>query len=1426
MKKRIIKKCIGLLLSVSIISSNIFVYNIMANDNNENIQRMEQETTVSIIENKGWHESAYVKWNPFKNADSYNVYCKAVGTDNFVKIDDSLIREYENYFIADALGLAAGNYTLKVVPVANGKEIESSASETEELSVDNYVREGFAFSSNSPYGYTTGAYNKDGTIKENADIVYITNSNKDNVTINEDTSLGVGLTEILSKREKSKSEKPLAIRFLGKVEMPKGTINFMAAIQNTKNVTIEGVGDDAVIHGYGFTTKRACNLEFRNFAIMWYGGGGDGDSISLDTENKNVWIHNIDFFYGFGKDADQAKGDGSIDLKAKSDYVTVSYCHFWDSGKALVLGGPWEVSNYTKPEAKIFATYHHNWFDHSDSRHPRCVSGSAHVYNNYYDGVAKYGPGAAVHSSVFVENNYFRNCPRPMLIATQGSDVYDSTTGKYTTKGTLSGQDGGMIKEYGNVIIGSKRFYTYQTTPDTGHFDAYTAENREEKVPENVSALKGGSVYNNFDTDKSVIYDYNVQTAEEAKDTVVKEAGRRNGGDFKYAFDNAVQDTNSAVIPELQNAVKNYESKLISVQGISKVPEEEETESTTANKPNESETTVSKTLFGDSDNNGDINVNDAASLLEKVLNANHHLPIEKVEDYEKYLDVDMNGILSATDASIILQKALNNDFIMPVEANTEKNTNTGAEESTEKNTNTGAEESTEKNTFEENTENTTETPAVLTDEWNADKEIPNWLDITGCIIGGASNSHTVFRDTDSSITSQKSRYTVPKSSIITINLSSASVVKMYIAGNNNGDGKGNATAELDGANIGTYSMPGRQTSAAEPFVITTEKGGILKITNSYEGLLYKITISGDSKVPAEPVIKEKYDVTLKITNTTDKAANLTVGENTFDVLANNITEKVIKLETGKYSIAVTGTKLKTNPSLISISGQQIVEITVEEISENVIVSDENGGYIGGYETISNAIAAESTVNGSIISVKPGYYKETFDVTKSITLQKAEDEDGEVVIYSPGGPYGGSMDGIVQVSSSNVTFKNLTLLNNTQSSYKEISAASTAGNTAAALVANGDNGVYDNCKFISVQDTLVTRGWSKGKPLLKQKYNNCTFYGATDFICGSGDIAFNNCEFKFFTGSLKEKIDAYIFAPDTDAKWVVNGGSITKDENSIAQNLFYARAWEAHSSDTQTLDIFGAENNLQMATSKGLMGFGSSTGGGKPHHNIHEFKFNVYEGNDKNSPLIATSDILGIDIFEVNENSPVIEFKNNSSANLIIGDFGKGLSNKFIQNILPDIVEIGFVSEINANTESISDTNTIKITSIYKKFTTDENFKYSLSSLPDETNGSFFGSGVLNGIDGEKIVKLVPYVKYDPITDSKKEGSGVDESGNAIPVDKDYIYKFGKPVEVTLKGSGEAKNNANVKDKFKILENGVFGESLPNGIGENNYLNMF
>ncbi|WP_342350208.1 hypothetical protein [Clostridium neonatale] len=171
--------------------------------------------------------------------------------------------------------------------------------------------------------------------------------------------------------------------------------------------------------------RGARNVEVRNLGIMLF----PDDGISLDTDNENIWIHNNDIFYGTaGSDADQAKGDGSVDVKGKSTNVTVSYNHFWDSGKSSLCG--------MSDTDEFFVTYHHNWFDHSDSRHPRIRVGTIHIYNNYFDGNSKYGVGVTKGASAFVEANAFRNCKYPMLSSLQGSDIAGSSTG------TFSGESG------------------------------------------------------------------------------------------------------------------------------------------------------------------------------------------------------------------------------------------------------------------------------------------------------------------------------------------------------------------------------------------------------------------------------------------------------------------------------------------------------------------------------------------------------------------------------------------------------------------------------------------------------------------------------------------------------------------------------------------------------------------------------------------------------------------------------------------------------------------------------------------------------------------------------------------------------------------------------------------------------------------------
>jgi pectate lyase len=353
-------------------------------------------------------------------------------------------------------------------------------------------------------------------------------------------------------------------------------LNGDLVIENKKNVnsyiTFEGVGEDAVADGWGIRVKSATNIEIRNIGTMNC-NSSEGDNIGLQQDNDYIWVHNVDFFYGnAGSAADQIKGDGALDCK-KSTYVTLSYNHFWDSGKSNLLG----LSEGTT--AGLYITYHHNWYDHSDSRHPRVRYYSAHVYNNYYDGNAKYGVGSTMGSSVFVENNYFRHCKYPMLTSMQGSDIFNPSLGAndINNYATFSKEDGGTIKAFNNYISQATRFVPYGDTDpaynisgvisSTIDFDAYVATTRNENVGSSVISSFGNNTYNNFDTNPAIMYSYTPDTSEIAKDNVMLYSGRIKGGDFKWTFNDLVDDISSDVNTPLKTALTNYITDLVYVQG-------------------------------------------------------------------------------------------------------------------------------------------------------------------------------------------------------------------------------------------------------------------------------------------------------------------------------------------------------------------------------------------------------------------------------------------------------------------------------------------------------------------------------------------------------------------------------------------------------------------------------------------------------------------------------------------------------------------------------------------------------------------------------------------------------------------------------------------------------------------------------------------
>ena len=514
--------------------------------------------SVDIFEANGWLESAYLKWHTTGTVDSYNVYYSGGGITN-KKIDTSLIRQYADYWRADVVGLAEGEYSFTVKPVVNGTEGEGAT--VSSITVKAHDRSGFAFQGNR----VPGAYKSDGTLKDNAVILYVTEKNKNSVSMTvtgATTNPCVGLQTILDGFKKGKDNRPLSVRLIGQITDLDYMLSGDVVIENNQNasgyITFEGIGDDAVADGWGLRLKNASNIEVRNIGFMNC-NSDEGDDIGLQQDNDHIWVHNCDLFYGeAGSDADQIKGDGALDCK-KSTYVTFSYNHFWDNGKCNLLG----LSEGTT--SGLFITYHHNWYDHSDSRHPRVRYYSAHVYNNYYDGNAKYGVGVTTAASVFVEGNYFRNCKYPMLISMQGTDVYQSD-------GTFSSEDGAIIKAYNNYLIGQSRFVPYGSSDfanSTVDFDAYVAASRNETVPASVKTKQGSNTYNNFDTDPSVMYSYTVDSPDDAKTKVMQSAGRVNGGDLKWTFNNSIDDASYAVNTGLKAALTNYKTSLVAVQGES-----------------------------------------------------------------------------------------------------------------------------------------------------------------------------------------------------------------------------------------------------------------------------------------------------------------------------------------------------------------------------------------------------------------------------------------------------------------------------------------------------------------------------------------------------------------------------------------------------------------------------------------------------------------------------------------------------------------------------------------------------------------------------------------------------------------------------------------------------------------------------------------
>jgi pectate lyase len=208
-----------------------------------------------------------------------------------------------------------------------------------------------------------------------------------------------------------------------------GTINCTGMLRVGSNKTILG-NAGATIAGCGLNVSNASNVIIRNLTFRNWGD----DAINVQYSTR-VWIDHNTLSNGY---------DGAIDVKRASDYVTISWNRIFSHDKSMLLGH--SDDNGAEDRGHLRVTYHHNYFDGTNQRHPRVRFGNpVHVYNNFYRSVGGYGVASTEGAGVLVEGNYFENTSDPFHLGEADSGPGTLVARNNFFSGSGSGQQGGSV---------------------------------------------------------------------------------------------------------------------------------------------------------------------------------------------------------------------------------------------------------------------------------------------------------------------------------------------------------------------------------------------------------------------------------------------------------------------------------------------------------------------------------------------------------------------------------------------------------------------------------------------------------------------------------------------------------------------------------------------------------------------------------------------------------------------------------------------------------------------------------------------------------------------------------------------------------------------------------------------------------------------
>ncbi|MBD5521866.1 MAG: hypothetical protein HDR03_11735 [Lachnospiraceae bacterium] len=492
-------------------------------------------STITQMTAKGWNESIYAEVSGIKAADVAEVSYSGDTNGELSEEDlQYLVRDKGNIVRIDILGLKKnGTYSLTV------KALSGSTKTVDNIKVYAYDRSGYAH-----FNYTSGvgAYKDDGTLKEGAIVLYVTDQNKNDVELTVGSKTVKGIGNILNSvgqntgngttsnggkpntnagiiKALALTGKPLVVRFIGTVSESKlysagswsaadageidgltdfdstdnggsvGDNGHMARIQSGKDITLEGIGTDAVIDGWGFhyiaegsSPELGKSFEVRNLTFIntpedavGMEGQMDGQNVSapISSSVERCWVHNNEFYcpsISGPAESDKAQGDGSVDFK-RGNYFTCSYNYFESCHKTNLVGS-------AKTSLQYNLTYHHNYYYRCGSRGPLSRNANIHMYNNVYELQSSYAMDARANAYIFAEYNLFYASKSPHVTSKEGGGTIKSYKDSFSSV---------LWDEKGNIVDDKSTYIANNCQYQAGNikYDKFDLDSTQSYIPDN-----------------------------------------------------------------------------------------------------------------------------------------------------------------------------------------------------------------------------------------------------------------------------------------------------------------------------------------------------------------------------------------------------------------------------------------------------------------------------------------------------------------------------------------------------------------------------------------------------------------------------------------------------------------------------------------------------------------------------------------------------------------------------------------------------------------------------------------------------------------------------------------------------------------------------------------------------------------------------